>query len=772
MNEGIFSWSGSGTAAFLLRHRGHGGGGDPPGAFCLGQFSAWQAALAGCLLLLLLGPGNATAQRQRFPGDCDALLQTIRVSDNVRHVAARPDGRVLALDTGGDIQLRDVETGALIRRWSTWSFGLSFLLYSPDGKYLVGGLGDRREVQWWDAITGRPLHRTPNVEDTCYAAAYSPDGKLLATGGDHQVVYLWDAATGKLRGKLQGHAKPIRGLSFGPRGRLLASASEDGTVRIWDVPRRRLHMVLRGHRYPVWHVAFLPDGHRLVASAYSPLPRDKPDDPPTWELVLWDLRLGGMALRREAYAQDMCLAPDGKWLVTRSGLGGTGWLDVWELPQLEYRWTVWSSTHGATGRPGVILPDGKTLVTCLEFQHVIKFWDISRPPNPVVLRAAWGYDWQGRDLWEEGSPWAVQGLVFLSPRELLVSIGGVNRWNYWDGPFSATLFQAPPAPLLERWKLAPDGTSGQKRSIPWSGKKKEEHPTVLASSAAAGLVAVGRADGQVELRSLAKLSLLRTIPAHRPRVPEQVLRKVFLLQPAEQFVVKSLVTGLAFSPDGKRLATAASLFPGWELFSREPRFSELMKHLRKALAVRIWDPRTGRLLDQFLLPGGECNSLAFSPDGKLLAAGGATGTVHLWHLRHRRVIRYLGHPRAKVHALAFSPDGKLLAVAVGGSKQDKSRWRVVVWELATGRRWQFLCPTNAFAIAWRPPQGRQLAFATREALWLWDPRRNQTRRLAVPPLANVNLVTIVSLAFSPDGKLLATGDWGGNVWLWRMDRVR
>jgi WD40 repeat protein len=110
---------------------------------------------------------------------------------------------------------------------------------SPDGK-LLAACWDK--VHLWDLTVDPPRERTSFHAHSFLtrSAAFSPDGKLLATGGGNHTVHLWDVS-GPLfvdLGELKGHLGRVNAVAFSPDGKLLASGSDDKTVVLWDVTTR------------------------------------------------------------------------------------------------------------------------------------------------------------------------------------------------------------------------------------------------------------------------------------------------------------------------------------------------------------------------------------------------------------------------------------------------------------------------------------------------------------------------------------------------------
>lgn len=178
--------------------------------------------------------------------------------------------------------------------------------YSPDGKTLAVGNG-KNLVRLQDASTGEELFRVqetseetvisggkPVIRRGIYCLAFSPDGKVLATGAAGGLLKLWDAATGKQRAELKGHEKIVYSLAFTPDGKTLVTGSADRTVRLWDVgtllsggdkAKAAEPVVLKGHELGVYCVAVSPDGRTLASGSGASFGDPKGNG----GIKLWDL---------------------------------------------------------------------------------------------------------------------------------------------------------------------------------------------------------------------------------------------------------------------------------------------------------------------------------------------------------------------------------------------------------------------------------------------------------------------------------------------------
>ncbi len=194
----------------------------------------------------------------------------------------------------------------------------------------------------------------------------------------------------------------------------------------------------------------------------------------------------------------------------------------------------------------------------------------------------------------------------------------------------------------------------------------------------------------------------------------------------------STVTGVAFSPDGKRVATGSHDF--W---------------------IRIWDAETGEKMQ-----GLDCNDLIYcldySPDGQWLATGLYDSTAQIWDLRTGKIFRTLKGHNASVVWVDFSPDGKWLATA----SQDST---VRVWDTGTGRPLQVFRHTDAVERLAFSPDGRFLAAGQYDTIIIWDPASGKAVDRLGGKFGSTN-----SVAFSPDSRLLGV-DAGDGIQIWDLN---
>jgi len=234
--------------------------------------------------------------------------------------------------------------------------------------------------------------------------------------------------------------------------------------------------------------------------------------------------------------------------------------------------------------------------------------------------------------------------------------------------------------------------------------------------------------------NLIALLTIRSLNLYYTPSGDAVLANLTILEapPLELKGHTSDVWGVAFSPDGKYLASGSS--DG---------------------TARLWDLATGETVHIFEGHAGEVGELQFSPDGKTLLVG-STEAAHLWAIPSGQLVQVFSGIKGG-GSVAFSPDGKTI---VTSSFNDKN---AQLWDVATGQSlYIFKCDGEVIRVAYSPDGKYVLTGSVNYTARLWDPTTGEEIKTFVVSSG------IESLAFSPDSKSVAFGTSNGKAQIWNI----
>ncbi|MDQ6652611.1 MAG: hypothetical protein M3Y84_07685, partial [Acidobacteriota bacterium] len=621
-------------------------------------------------------------------------------------VSLSPDGKQLARvmkDTTPIVRVWDVTTGGELRTVDLpdKDSGTVEISFTSDGHLFASGIVDK-QLKLWDLTAKVSERKLGRIEKEHVPVTFSRDGRqvILVEG---YTVRRWDSTTGQ---ELSALKVPNSGLfpgqggayvSFSEDGKRVATGGFDTPTTLWEAETGKQLLKMNGRTNMAYKVKFNADGTQLSSGGRT----------------RWDLRTGrGLRIAPGPSERMFALpSPDGRLIATFAFNSNT--VAVLEIPSGRQLQTLTPASGGGVVRNAVFSPDGTMLVTTYGadeeqrqkpmaglgqsaggIENQVKIWDVKvgRELRTLML----GYSATEAGFSADGHTVATLG-----------SMGQISLWETASGSKLRDLTSSPMANLGAFGNMANMGNLGNLGSLgsinPGSGPGS------------------GPNSGRPGSKNSRSVPNMPSMPA-MPSMADMTGMMTNIMGTMSAGTMGRTVTSLAFSPDGKILATGGveskSNFdqmmsaqigqmgqPGQKQSRNQkpPDPEEFMKNMKvEAIGqVVLWDVATGRELGALKGHGKGVTQVAFSRDGRLLASSSSDNTIKIWDVAAQRELRTLtGHP-ANIDSMDFSPDSQLLASASddGGTflwDTKTGEHLLTLISLDDGGEWMVVTPQGLF----------------------------------------------------------------------------
>lgn len=691
-------------------------------AFTLGPFAgavesvAWSAA--GNLIAAVAGDGSLAVwdldkERKKILDlrvTAGTAAYSVRFSPDGKSVAVCGEkfARIYAILAVGE----KVEPAGTIRR--TFEGGgahgdmVTCVAYSPDGKILATGSREKN-IMLWDTNTGLRLRTLLGHSERVNAIAFSPNGDQLASVSEDQSIRLWDLSPTVATTVFAGHRGPLWATAISPDGTRTASGGIDRTIRVWDTTTGKELRALTGHTGAITALAWSADGQRIISASGDKTVR-------AWEISTGQTRT--MA-ESEGPVLALVIAPDGRRVAVAGADRKVRIVDLFNSPVAN------GASHNAAVSAIAWRPDGNVIAS-VSVDGIIKLWDVAENKEVATGRV---HDSGG-----------AASVAFLPDGQRLMTCGGDGQIKLWK---VTTPFAKEPLLMLS-------GHSGPVSSINISADGK-----ILASGGADTIVKVWDLDNRSELQSFR---------GHG-----------------------EWVTDVAISRAGATVvsADAAGKVHVWSLETKSSD-SITVGHSQKATAIAaganslatgsndrgtiIWDLATGREPKLFPANSANVRAVALSPDASRLAVCTEDWRLRCLDANTGKELRLFELSEFRVSTLVIAPDNKNIVACQRRetNNDDDTSCVIARMNIDTGQSEELVSLKGrgvAQCVALNTDLTLVVLGSADGKLQLW----RLTEKTKIGDDRNASVLSITAVALTPDNKSVISMDETGEARVWPID---